>query len=88
VILKLNGGMGTSMGLNFAKSLLPVKLGDTCLDLTAKQVCEGGSRMGLCRTFIGVWGWKRGGIHFGLFFLSAASAASSGRFLNDSTAAT
>jgi hypothetical protein len=68
VILKLNGGMGTSMGLNFAKSLLPAKLGDTILDLTAKQVCEGGSRMGLCRTFIGVWGWKRGGDSFWVIF--------------------
>jgi len=38
VVLKLNGGLGTSMGLDFAKSLLPVKGNDTFLDLTAKQV--------------------------------------------------
>jgi UDP-N-acetylglucosamine pyrophosphorylase len=38
VVLKLNGGLGTSMGLDFAKSLLQVKGNDTFLDLTAKQV--------------------------------------------------
>ena len=38
VVLKLNGGLGTSMGLDKAKSLLEVKGGDTFLDLTAKQV--------------------------------------------------
>lgn len=39
IVLKLNGGLGTSMGLDKAKSLLPVKGEDTFLDLTAKQVC-------------------------------------------------
>lgn len=38
VILKLNGGLGTGMGLDKAKSLLPVKEGNTFLDLIAKQV--------------------------------------------------
>lgn len=38
VVLKLNGGLGTSMGLDKAKSLLEVKDGMTFLDLTAKQV--------------------------------------------------
>lgn len=38
VVLKLNGGLGTSMGLDKAKSLLPVKGDDTFLDLMAKQV--------------------------------------------------
>lgn len=38
VVLKLNGGLGTSMGLDKAKSLLEVKNGDAFLDLTAKQV--------------------------------------------------
>ena len=38
VVLKLNGGLGTGMGLDFAKSLLKVKGNDTFLDLTAKQV--------------------------------------------------
>ena len=38
VVLKLNGGLGTGMGLDKAKSLLMVKGGDTFLDLTAKQI--------------------------------------------------
>lgn len=38
VVLKLNGGLGTSMGLDKAKSLLEVKGGNTFLDFTAKQV--------------------------------------------------
>lgn len=38
VVLKLNGGLGTSMGLDKAKSLLMVKDNNTFLDLTAKQV--------------------------------------------------
>ena len=38
VVLKLNGGLGTGMGLDKAKSLLEVKGGNTFLDLTAKQV--------------------------------------------------
>ena len=40
VVLKLNGGLGTGMGLDKAKSLLPVKGDDTFLDLTAKQVIQ------------------------------------------------
>ncbi|MEY4384722.1 MAG: hypothetical protein RLY20_5 [Verrucomicrobiota bacterium] len=38
VVLKLNGGLGTSMGLESPKSLLPVKNGLTFLDLIAKQI--------------------------------------------------
>lgn len=38
VVLKLNGGLGTGMGLDKAKSLLPVIDGNTFLDLIAKQV--------------------------------------------------
>jgi UDP-N-acetylglucosamine pyrophosphorylase len=38
VVLKLNGGLGTSMGLSKAKSLLPVKDGNTFLDFIAQQV--------------------------------------------------
>lgn len=38
VVVKLNGGLGTSMGLDKAKSLLDVKGGNSFLDLTAKQV--------------------------------------------------
>jgi len=40
VVLKLNGGLGTGMGLDKAKSLLQVKGQDTFLDLTAKQVIQ------------------------------------------------
>ena len=38
VICKLNGGLGTGMGLDGPKSLLPVKDGLTFLDITAHQV--------------------------------------------------
>ena len=38
VVLKLNGGLGTGMGLSKAKSLLPVKDGKTFLDYIAQQV--------------------------------------------------
>lgn len=38
VMLKLNGGLGTGMGLEKAKSLLPVRDGQTFLDLIVCQV--------------------------------------------------
>ncbi len=38
VLIKLNGGLGTGMGLEKAKSLLPVRGEDTFLDLIARQV--------------------------------------------------
>ena len=38
VVIKLNGGLGTSMGLTGPKSLLPVKQGLTFLDVIARQV--------------------------------------------------
>jgi UTP--glucose-1-phosphate uridylyltransferase len=38
VVLKLNGGLGTSMGLSRAKSLLEVKNGLSFLDIIARQV--------------------------------------------------
>lgn len=37
-IVKLNGGLGTSMGMERAKSLLPVRDGRTFLDLIVQQV--------------------------------------------------
>ncbi len=37
-VLKLNGGLGTSMGLERAKSLLPVRGDDTFLDLIVRQI--------------------------------------------------
>ncbi len=38
VVIKLNGGLGTSMGLSKAKSLLEIRDGLTFLDLIARQV--------------------------------------------------
>jgi UTP--glucose-1-phosphate uridylyltransferase len=38
VVIKLNGGLGTSMGLEAAKSLLEVREGLTFLDVIARQV--------------------------------------------------
>lgn len=38
VMIKLNGGLGTSMGLNQAKSLLPARDGLSFLELIARQV--------------------------------------------------
>ena len=38
VVIRLNGGLGTSMGLHQAKSLLPVRDGLTFLDVIARQV--------------------------------------------------
>src|SRR5687768_8802309 len=37
-VVKLNGGLGTGMGLDRAKSLLPVKGSDTFLDFIARQI--------------------------------------------------
>jgi UTP--glucose-1-phosphate uridylyltransferase len=38
VMVKLNGGLGTSMGMTRAKSLLEARAGETFLDLIARQV--------------------------------------------------
>ncbi|MFN8613843.1 MAG: UTP--glucose-1-phosphate uridylyltransferase [Vulcanimicrobiota bacterium] len=38
VVIKLNGGLGTSMGLEIPKGLLPVREGQSFLDLTRLQV--------------------------------------------------
>ena len=46
VVIKLNGGLGTGMGLEKAKSLLPVREGLTFLDLIARQVLGLRSRAG------------------------------------------
>jgi UTP--glucose-1-phosphate uridylyltransferase len=40
VIIKLNGGLGTTMGLSKAKSLLPVKQGFNFLDIIARQTVK------------------------------------------------
>ena len=38
VVLKLNGGLGTSMGCVGPKSLISVRNDDTFLDLTVQQI--------------------------------------------------
>jgi UTP--glucose-1-phosphate uridylyltransferase len=40
VVIKLNGGLGTSMGMTKPKSLVPVKDGLTFLDVIVRQVLE------------------------------------------------
>lgn len=47
VVIKLNGGLGTSMGLTRAKTLLPAKGGQTFLDLIARQVLHLRARHGV-----------------------------------------
>jgi len=46
VMIKLNGGLGTSMGMHRAKSLLPVRDGRTFLDLIVGQVRHARARWG------------------------------------------
>lgn len=40
VIIKLNGGLGTTMGLQGPKSIIPVKNGLSFLDITASQILD------------------------------------------------
>jgi UTP--glucose-1-phosphate uridylyltransferase len=47
VVIKLNGGLGTSMGMTSAKSLVPVKDGLSFLDLTARQIGRLRDRTGI-----------------------------------------
>jgi len=51
VLLKLNGGLGTSMGLAKAKSLLTVKDGLTFLDIIARQALHAGVPLVLMDSF-------------------------------------
>ncbi len=51
IFLKLNGGLGTSMGLERAKSLLKVKGNYTFLDVIAQQSIIGGFRLLLMNSF-------------------------------------
>jgi UTP--glucose-1-phosphate uridylyltransferase len=51
VIIKLNGGLGTSMGLEAAKSLLPVKDGQSFLALIASQARHAGCPLVLMNSF-------------------------------------
>lgn len=47
VLIKLNGGLGTSMGMQVAKTLLPVREGKTFLDLIVGQVMAARSEYGI-----------------------------------------
>ena len=51
VIIKLNGGLGTSMGLQTAKSLLPVKNGQSFLELIVHQARHAGCPLVLMNSF-------------------------------------
>mgnify|MGYP002055688388 CR=1 FL=1 len=51
-MVKLNGGLGTGMGLEKAKSLLPLKDGNTFLDFIAKQVTQMRSSYGVPLSFM------------------------------------
>ena len=50
-VIKLNGGLGTGMGLEKAKSLLHVKQGYTFLDIIALQVAHAGVPLVLMNSF-------------------------------------
>jgi UTP--glucose-1-phosphate uridylyltransferase len=51
VVVKLNGGLGTSMGLQRAKSLLPVKYGLSFLDIIVRQALQAGAPLILMNSF-------------------------------------
>lgn len=51
VVIKLNGGLGTSMGLTGPKSLLVVKEGLTFLDIIARQAIHVGAPLLLMNSF-------------------------------------
>ena len=51
VTIKLNGGLGTSMGLDTAKSLLSVKEGLAFLDIIAQQSLDNNSHLLLMNSF-------------------------------------
>lgn len=51
VLIKLNGGLGTGMGLDQAKSLLVVKNGLTFLDIIARQALNTGVPLVLMNSF-------------------------------------
>ena len=51
VILKLNGGLGTGMGLGRAKSLISVKQGQSFLDIIAQQALALGARQLFMNSF-------------------------------------
>jgi UTP--glucose-1-phosphate uridylyltransferase len=52
VMIKLNGGLGTSMGMTRAKSLLEVKDGLTFLDIIVRQTQQLGVPLALMNSFV------------------------------------
>lgn len=52
VFIRLNGGLGTSMGMDRAKSLLPVRDGLTFLDIIIRQLQAVGEATGTCPPLI------------------------------------
>jgi UTP--glucose-1-phosphate uridylyltransferase len=52
ILLKLNGGLGTGMGLDKAKSLLTVKNGLSFLDIIARQAQQTGAALVLMNSFV------------------------------------
>jgi len=51
VVLKLNGGLGTGMGLGRAKSLISIKQGQSFLDVIAQQALAQGTRQLFMNSF-------------------------------------
>lgn len=57
VVIKLNGGLGTSMGMTYAKSLIPVRSGQSFLEiivrqtLALKEACETDVPLALMNSF-------------------------------------
>ena len=51
VVLKLNGGLGTGMGLDRAKSLISIKQGQSFLDIIAQQALAQGTRQLFMNSF-------------------------------------
>lgn len=51
VVLKLNGGLGTGMGLDRAKSLIRVKQGQSFIDIIARQALAQGTRQLFMNSF-------------------------------------
>ncbi len=47
VVIKLNGGLGTSMGLSKAKTLLPIKDGKSFLEIIANQILYYRKKLGV-----------------------------------------
>jgi UTP--glucose-1-phosphate uridylyltransferase len=58
VVIKLNGGLGTSMGLDQAKSLLEVRDGLSFLDIIARQVLAAREEHGVALPLVFMNSWR------------------------------